>query len=152
MNRLDIGENLLVVLWIGGMWATGYVVAPTLFDMLDRVTAGTVAGRLFTIQSWIGLFCGVLLLIATSGRRPLAAVRRWLLVVMLAVIAAGQFGLQPMMEALKAEGLVEGSETAARFATLHGLSASLFLLNSLLGVALVGVLAAGRRLSGGEAG
>ena len=38
----------LLVLWIGGMWAIGYVAAPVLFANLgDKQLAGMLAGRLF---------------------------------------------------------------------------------------------------------
>ncbi|MEO6697586.1 MAG: hypothetical protein ABIN45_06265, partial [Gammaproteobacteria bacterium] len=52
----------------------------------------------------------------------------------------GEFMLQPMMQALKAatpQGFVPGSAEAARFGMLHGISSTLFLVTSLLGLALV---------------
>ena len=61
----QISERILLTLWVGGMWIVGPVVTPTLFKMLDdRVLAGTVAGQLFTIMSFIGLFCGAMLLLS----------------------------------------------------------------------------------------
>lgn len=56
---------------------------------------------------------------------------------MLAVTAVGEFLLRPEMSVLRDAGLVEGTETAARFAYLHGLSSTLFLFNSLMGLILV---------------
>ena len=59
----QIGERILLTVWIGGMWTVGYIVAPTLFAVIDdRALAGSIAGRLFTIMSIIGLFCSVALL------------------------------------------------------------------------------------------
>ncbi len=149
------GERILLTFWIGGMWAIGYVVTPTLFDVLDdRALAGTIAGRLFTIMSYAGLFCGALLLagqLARAGRDWLRSPRVWVLAVMLAVILVGEFVVTPAMVELRGSGLAEGSEQAARFARLHGVSATLFLINSLLGLGLVafGLGNADRARSGG---
>lgn len=135
------GERILLTFWIGGMWAIGYVVTPTLFDMLDdRILAGTIAGRLFTIMSYAGLFCGGLLLagqLVRAARNWLRSARVWALAVMLAVILVGEFALTPAMVELRDSGLAEGGRQAARFARLHGISATLFLINSLLGLGLV---------------
>ncbi|MGH8809748.1 MAG: DUF4149 domain-containing protein, partial [Noviherbaspirillum sp.] len=41
---------LIATLWVGSLWAVGYLVAPTLFATLpDSVLAGTIAGRLFRV-------------------------------------------------------------------------------------------------------
>ena len=136
-----IGERILLTLWIGGMWTTGFIVAPTLFNMLDdRILAGNIAGRLFTIMSYLGLVCGILLLVGQFSRSFSGWQRNWriwVLVAMLVVISIGEFGLQPMMAQLKATGLEQGSEAARQFGHLHGIASSLFLLNSLLGLVLV---------------
>ena len=47
---------MTITLWVGGMWAIGYIVAPVLFNSLgDRQLAGVVAGKLFALIGWIGL-------------------------------------------------------------------------------------------------
>lgn len=121
------------------MWTVGFIVAPTLFAMLDdRALAGSIAGRLFTILSVIGLFSGVLLLLmqwARHGRQVWRQWRVWLLVVMLIVIVSGEFFLQPMMAAIREGGLLDSEK--ARFGMLHGISSVLFLINSLAGLVLV---------------
>ncbi len=132
-------ERLLLTIWIGGMWAVGYIVAPTLFNMIDeRALAGEIAGRLFTIMSFIGLFSATLLLISllATGMKPVMRQWRvWLLVVMIAVIVAGEFVLQPQMAAIR-EGGVLATEKA-QFGMLHGIASVLFLINSLAGLVLV---------------
>ena len=136
MNR--ISDRILLTLWVGGMWSIGYVVAPVLFGMLERQLAGEVAGRLFTIMSYIGLVCGVLLLLSVLFQRGLQDWRHWRVLVllgMLVVIILGQFVLQPMMVELKAAGLL--GEVKEQFGRLHGISSVLFLINSLAGLALV---------------
>lgn len=133
-----IGERILLTLWVGSLWTTGYIVAPVLFKTLDRVTAGNVAGQLFNIVSYIGLFVIVFMLLVAmlqAGVRSLQQWRNRFLLIMLLLVIVGQFGLQPMMAELKAAGL-EG-EHARQFATLHGVASVLYLINSILGLALV---------------
>ena len=136
-----ITERLLLTLWIGGMWSVGYIVAPTLFAMLnDRSLAGAVAGQLFSIMSYIGLVAGGVLLSAQFYRAESLWYRNWrigVLLLMLLVIVIGQFYLQPLMAELKTVGLSDGIDNARRFGQLHGVASVLFLINSLLGLGLV---------------
>lgn len=142
MNQkyLAFGEQLLLTLWVGGMWFCGYVVAPVLFQMLDRTTAGTVAGELFKVTSYIGIFSALFLLLGqkvTPAESPSRGYRSWILLVMLMIIIIGQFVLTPMMQEIKETGFQAGSMEASSFARLHGFSSILFLINSLLGLVLV---------------
>lgn len=133
-------EYPLLTLWVGGMWVIGYLAVPILFATLDeRMLAGMLAGKMFTAISYIGLGVGaVLLLLALQGAtRPWSQWRPRLLLVMLLLVAVGEFVLQPMMAELKAAGLAQGSDAAARFGMLHGISAILYLLNSLCGLVLL---------------
>lgn len=135
-----IGDRIILTLWIGGMWFAGFVIAPLLFDALDRATAGTVAGQVFTVTSYLGIACAIALLLSMFMRNGAAMYRSprfWVLVSMLILILVGQFLLQPMMASLKAQGLAEGSEIARQFGRLHGISSFLYLVTSLLGLVLV---------------
>lgn len=137
----QIGERILLTVWIGGMWAVGYIVAPTLFSILDdRILAGTIAGRLFLIMSFLGIFCSVALLIGQIiqfGQSCFSKAhwQSWILLVMLVIILIGQFILQPMMTDLRTAGLI--GDAAKEFGRLHGLSSILFLINSLGGLVLI---------------
>ena len=133
----QISEKILLTIWVGGMWAIGYIVAPVLFQMLDKSTAGQVAGQLFSIISYIGLFSAIALLINIIVKQGFASRhwQLWTLVLMLFVIVIGQFVIQPMMVELKSGGLL--AENTAKFARLHGMASVLFLINSLAGLALV---------------
>ena len=87
MRKLSEALYLLVItLWVGGLWAIGYLVAPVLFSSLgDRQLAGQVAGRLFALIGWLGLGSAAYLLLFLLGRCGAAAVRRgvfWLVLVM----------------------------------------------------------------------
>ncbi len=119
------------------MWAIGYIVAPVLFQMLDKPVAGNVAGQLFSIVSYIGIFSAVALIINILVQQgfSLRHWQLWTLIIMLLVIIIGQFVLQPMMAELKALGLTE--ENRSQFGRLHGVASVLFLMNSLAGLALV---------------
>ena len=133
----QISEKILLTIWIGGMWAIGYIVSPVLFKMLDKPVAGNVAGQLFSIINYVGLFCAVALIANVLYKYSFNAKhwQLWALGLMLLIIIIAQFVLQPMMAELKASGL--NGDAAVKFAKLHGIASVLFLLNSLAGLALV---------------
>lgn len=138
---------LALVLWVGALWALGYIAVPALFSGLaDKMLAGQIAGRIFALQGWVGLACGVAA-IGIAARCWSWREARVLFVVlglMLAASLAIQFGLQPEMAALKQSVAPEDIMKAAlreRFMWLHGLSSSLYLLESLLGLGAVWWLA-----------
>ncbi len=144
MRFNTVSQRILLTFWVGGLWAVGYVAVPVLFNMIfDRFAAGGIAGRMFSIMSYIGLVCGTLLLASVvyqAGREWRRVWQVWVLLAMLLLVAIGEFMLQPMMQALKAatpQGFIPGSSQAARFGMLHGISSTLFLATSLLGLALV---------------
>lgn len=126
------------------MWAIGYLAAPVLFASLgDRQLAGMVAGKLFALIGWVGLGSAVYLLLFLLFRwrgRFFASGVFWLVLVMALAAAASQFGIQPLMAQLKADALpreVMESVLRDRFATWHGVSSILYLVQSLLGLWLV---------------
>lgn len=133
----QISEKILLTIWVGGMWAIGYIVAPVLFKMLDKPVAGIVAGQLFTIVSYVGLFSAVILIVNILMQHGFnfRFWQLWTLIGMLCVIAIGQFIIQPMMVELKMMGLI--AENKIQFGRLHGMASVLFLINSLAGLALV---------------
>lgn len=137
---LSILDRLLTTLWVGALWAVGYLVVPILFAHLDdRMVAGALAGRMFTALSYIGLVAGLALLVIIALRRE----ARWrrsrlgMVAFMLVMVMIGEFLIQPIMAELKLHGLVAGSAEAASFAVWHGVSSILYLINSLLGLVVV---------------
>jgi hypothetical protein len=144
--------RLLTVVWVGSLLTIGYAVAPVLFMSLDRMSAGAVAAQLFRIQGWVGAVCGILLLVLANVlvRRGDEAYRRirWLIAGMLVCVLVGYFALQPFMNAMRVAALEAGSDVghsayATRFGILHGVSSLFYLIESLLGLALVWKLPAG---------
>ena len=150
-GALGVGERILQTLWVGSLWSTGFVVAPALFQLLDRAQAGMVAGRLFTLVAWLGLACGLLLLIGAWMRGDGGLAHRWrrrVVAAMLAGTAAGLWLIQPRLAELKASGLLPGSAEAAAFARLHAVSSAVYLVVSLLGLLLVALEGPGRERGG----
>lgn len=143
-NLTDNLSLIAVTAWVGGLWAIGYIAAPTLFAAApDRAIAGMLAGKMFTWIAYLGTGCGFFLLIHRLARFGTGALKQaffWAALVMLLLTVAGHFGIQPIMESLKAQALpkeVMQSVFKDRFATWHGISSILYLIQSLLGLVLV---------------
>ncbi len=145
MNKFaDKLSFFAITLWAGGLWAIGYLAAPVLFASLDdKMLAGMLAGKMFTWIAYVGLGCGVFLLIhrlAEFGGGALKQGFFWAVLVMLLLTVAIHFGIQPIMESLKEQALpkeVMKSLFRDRFARWHGISSIGYLIESLLGLVLV---------------
>jgi hypothetical protein len=139
---LPAAERTLLTLWVGALWVTGFMVTPLLFAELDdRALAGSLAGGLFTITSYLGLLCGTLLLIINGMTFRAINWRAVVIVVMLLLVLIGQFVITPMVVDLRDQGLTD----SVRFGQMHGMASVLFILTSVLGLVLV---AAGQRIRG----
>ena len=135
---------IFITIWVGALWAIGYLAAPTLFSTLsDKQLAGMVAGRLFTLVAYVGMASAAYLLLQRLTRVGMSALRQpyfWIVLVMLLLTLASHFGIQPVVAGLKAQAMpadVMHSVFADRFRTWHGVASIAYLLQSLLGVALV---------------
>ena len=140
----DVIALLSITAWVGGLWGIGYVAVPVLFQTLpDKMLAGMLAGKMFTLVAYISIICaGYLLLyyLNRSGRAALGQRIFWVVFVMLLLTIIGHFGIQPIMVDLKAQAFpsdVMHSAFADRFKMLHGVSSILYLLQSLLGAFLI---------------
>ena len=143
---------IALTLWIGGLWAIGYLVAPTLFYSLpDRALAGMLAGKLFTLIAYVGTGCAVYLLLFRAARFGGACLKHgifWIVLAMLVLTLAGEFAVQPILASLKDQALPKGvmeSVFRDRFATWHGVASGLYLIQSVLGIVLVWRHARGTR-------
>lgn len=135
---------LLSGLWAGMLLTIGGMAAPTLFTLLERASAGRVAQRYFFLESRASLvLVAALILIERmlarramqqsleAGARAAASssllsINLGLLLLALGCTIVGYDVLQPMMEVARAGG------GGASFAALHGFSAGLFLLKTVL--------------------
>lgn len=122
-------------LWAGAMLALGGVAAPSLFALLERVDAGRVAGRLFTIEAQLSLLLCVVLGVlerrraaahAASGIGSRVSAEVLLVLGALFCTVLGHFAVQPMMVAARA------GQGFWSFGALHAFSSALFLLKGLL--------------------
>jgi len=134
-------EKLLLTLWVGGLWAIGFLAVPMAFANLGDVTvAGNYAGQLFTAVNFLGLGCGGTLIISKLIQYKLSVKqlwRFWTLVLMVAMTLVFSFYLQPEIAALKQLNWQIEQSLVERFSLLHDLSKNLYLLLSLFGLALV---------------
>nr|WP_028310014.1 DUF4149 domain-containing protein [Derxia gummosa] len=138
---------LLITGWCGMTWTIGYVVAPTLFRMLDdRMLAGSLAGALFRLQGWTSVGVALLLLwmtvaVGMRGRVIWRDPDVRIVLGMLLCTLIGYFALQPLMQGLKELMAVHGpavpDEIRQRFGIVHGVSATFYLAHSMLGLWLV---------------
>ena len=119
-------------------------MAPFLFNTLaDRAQAGLLAGHLFSAIAYMGLGCGAYLLLyrmAIFGSHALRQLLFWIVLLMVALDAAGQFGVQPIMAGLKQQALpmeVMESILRERFAAWHGAASVLYLIECALGLIVV---------------
>ena len=140
----DVVQAIAVTLWVGTLWSTGALVAPALFRMIsDRVLAGNIAGYLFGVTAFIGLACGSCLLLVRLVQDGTGALRQhvfWLVVSMLVLTCASQFGIQPVLAGLREQVYPEQvmqSAVANSFAIWHAVAGILYLVVSVLGLGLV---------------
>jgi hypothetical protein len=96
----------------------------------------------------VGIGCAAYLIVYRLARHGVQALRQlafWVTLVMLALVAAGEFGVQPILASLKDQaGAREVMESVLRdrFAAWHGVASVLYLIVSALGLVLA--VAAGR--------
>jgi Domain of unknown function (DUF4149) len=56
-------------LWWGSLTTLGFFVVPMLFQHLPtKALAGNMAARLFDVQTWVSVGCGLILLLVSSKR------------------------------------------------------------------------------------
>lgn len=134
---------IVIAFWVGGLWMTG-ISASILFDTIeDRQLAGYVAGHLFTTVSYIGMASAFYLLTQHYFDQKKKCVKQsyiWIVCLMLLLIVIGQYGIQPLLAQLKADALpldVMSSQYASQFSAWHGVAGFVYLVECLLGVALV---------------
>ena len=132
---LDRLRRLLPGLWLGGLLALALIAAPALFALLDRPGAGRVAARLFAVEAQASLLLGGAVGLleqrrAAAGSGPRISAELLMALGALFCTLLGHHALQPMLEAAR-DGQGRWS-----FAALHGASAALFGLKTVLVAAL----------------
>ncbi len=139
--------SLISGLWVGSFITIGFLVVPVLFSSLgDRQVAGLVAANLFKTTAYIGVALSAFLMVMANhlvrqGDEHYRIIR-WILLGMLACTVGAAFIIIPWMDSLRDQVLYLGlsvreSTNAAIFARLHGVSSAIFMIQSVLGLALV---------------
>lgn len=135
------GERLLLTLWVGSLWALGYVAVPAAFATLNTAVAAEFAALLFFVVNIIGQVSGSLLIIAKLVSERLQVRRNWrfwILCSMLVITLVFSFYIQPQITEIKAiDGWRSNSALAEQFDGIHSLSENLYLLLSVLGLMLI---------------
>ena len=136
--------SLLTTAWVGSLWAVGYLAVPVLFyAQPDKQLAGMLAGPMFALVAYLGMVCGMYLLIqriSVYGRASFRQALFWVVAAMLLITLMLQCGIQPVMAGLKLRAFpldVMQSAFSGQFKMLHGVSSIFYLIQSLLGVFLV---------------
>ena len=139
-------QLLVAAVWCGALWTVGYIVAPGLFAWApDRTLAGMLAGRFFGVVGWLGLGAGLLLIGLAGARRCLRSRFAACAAAMWLCASALTFWIQP--QAAQARTLtstqdrgnaaIAGIPVNAAFARWHAVSSGVYLIQSLLGIALL---------------
>lgn len=136
-----LGERLLLTLWVGSLLAIGYIAVPMAFVYLGDITlAGNYAGHLFSTVNMLGLGCGIMLLltkIVINGKQVTRLWRFWIILIMVLLTAIFNFYLQPEIAIAKHIMHLGDIAVAERFNLLHTIGKDLYIVISLLGLALV---------------
>ena len=142
-NWSDKLALIIITMWVGALWAAG-VAAYVLFNTLpDSQLAGQLAGKFFSYVSYLGLFSAFYLLIhrlLVNGTLALKQSYFWAVFVMLLLVLAGHFGIQPILAQLKSDALpsdVMQSVFANRFKTWHGVASISYVVQCILGFVVV---------------
>ena len=139
--------SLVSGLWVGSFITIGFLVVPVLFSSLgDRQVAGMVAANLFKTIAFIGVALSAFLMVMANYLVRQGSdhyrIIRWILLGMLACTVGEAFIIIPWMDSLRDQALYLGlsvreSTNAAIFASLHGVSSAIFMIQAALGLALV---------------
>ncbi|TJZ75656.1 DUF4149 domain-containing protein [Chitiniphilus eburneus] len=134
-------KSIFTVLWIGGLWVIGVMVAPILFKSLDNRVAGQVAGQLFRAIGWVGIVAGIYLFVYwlwAEGLRAFQEAKLWLVIGMLTCTLINQFAVFPIIAGIKpgisqaATGMFGGG-----LEQWHTISALIYLVQTVFGVIYV---------------
>lgn len=110
--------RVLMTLWAGSLWSVVWVAAALFRYVGDRHTAGFIAVRLFSVETYLGLAVAALaLLLPNRGRFRFGFVAA-------ALLAFNEWILKRAMSAAQAHG----SALGLGFGAWHGVSAALYVL------------------------
>jgi uncharacterized membrane protein len=122
-------------IWLGSDVFLSFVVAPGAFSVLaSRDQAGAIVGYSLTRMHWMGIVCGVVILLVRVMRirslSSLTAPAALCVVVMILLTVVSQVSVTPKMEVLRVRmGSIQETEAGnpllAEFGRLHAVSVGL---------------------------
>jgi hypothetical protein len=119
--------RMLMVLWAGSLWSLVWVAAALFHFHGDKHLAGLLAGRLFSIETYLGIAAALLaLMLPGRGRFRLAFLAA-------ALLAVNEWILKGVTSLAQAHG----SALGLAFGAWHGISAGLYLIACLAMLVLV---------------
>ncbi|WP_024851601.1 DUF4149 domain-containing protein [Hydrogenovibrio kuenenii] len=123
---------MLKLIFLSAVWLTvnitiGYVVAPVLFSLLDKVQAGQVMSVLLNGLYFFDLAIILFILFGLMLTQACRMKREMWLVITAIMVAVNQWFISPKMEWLKIHDMT-GHVMQLSFAQWHGISQLVFLL------------------------
>ena len=119
--------RVLMTLWAGSLWSLLWVAAALFRFLSDRHTAGLIAARLFSIETYLGLAVAALAVILPGRGRFRAGYPA------VALLAVNEWLLKRAMTLAQ----TQGSALGLGFGAWHGVSAGLYVLACLCVVVLI---------------
>lgn len=110
--------RVLMALWAGSLWSLLWVAAILFQYISDRHTAGLIAARLFSVETYLGLAVAALALLLPNR----GGFRFGFLAV--ALLALNEWVLKRVMSAAQ----MHGSALTLGFGAWHGVSAAFYVL------------------------
>lgn len=118
---------LLSTVWLTANILLGYIVAPVLFSVLDKVSAGKVMGVLLEGLYFFDLTVILFMIFGLMMTQSCVIKREGLLIASAILVGINQWFLAPKMTWLKIHG-IDDQILGLSFAQWHGISQSVFLL------------------------
>lgn len=128
-------EFLGLSIWLGSDVFLSFVVAPGAFSVFaSRDQAGAIVGYSLTRMHWLGIICGILVLlfrlVRTHSAASLASPAALSIVLMILLTMTSQLTVSPKMAALRVQmGSIQAtasdSPLLAEFSRLHRISVGL---------------------------
>jgi len=128
MGGVGRAFGVLKTLWAGSLWSLAIWVAPTLFyAQSDRHLAGVLAGRLFSIETYLSIAVGAIALVLPGRTRFLMGY------LAVGLLATNEWVIKRFMADAHARGAAYG----LTFGAWHGVSALIYILACLAVLLLV---------------
>jgi hypothetical protein len=119
--------RVLITLWAGSLWSLLWVAAALFRFLSDRHSAGLIAARLFSIETYLGLTVALLaLLLPGRGRFRLGFLA-------VALLGVNEWIVKRWMNL----ALAHGSALGLGFGAWHGVSAGVYALACLCVVVMI---------------